>query len=129
MNLMENEESIDINGLYPADALRHEQKVCRLAVCSLVFGMLGPLSAGAMWIVSFSDFLTVRSPFIVGLFSCSVAWILGLILGIKSLERIERSEGQLLGREYAVGGIVISAVWMVLILAGLLLPALFYVNS
>jgi hypothetical protein len=53
----------------------------------------------------------------------------GLILGIKALERIERSEGRLLGREYAVGGIVISAVWMVLILAGLLLPALFYVNS
>jgi hypothetical protein len=129
MNLMENEEGIDINGLYPADALRHEPKVCRLAVGSLVFGALGPLSAGAMWIASLSDFLTVPRPFIVGLFSCSVAWILGFILGIKSLERIEHSEGQLRGSEYAVGGIGISAVWMVLILAGLLLPALFYVNS
>jgi hypothetical protein len=50
-------------------------------------------------------------------------------LGIKSLDLIEHSQGQLLGREYAVGGIVISAVWMVLILAALLLPALFYINS
>jgi hypothetical protein len=126
---MENEETVNINELYPAEVLSREPKVSKLAVSSLIFGMLGPLSAGTMWIVSFSDFLTVRRPVIVGLFSCGAAWILGLILGIKSLERIEHSEGQLLGREYAVGGVVISAVWMVLILAVLLLPALFYVNS
>jgi hypothetical protein len=126
---MENQETINVNEIYPADVLMREPKTSKLAVGSLAFGMLGPLSAGMMWIVSFSDFLTVRSPFIVGLFSCGAAWIIGLILGIKSLDQIEHSQGQLLGREYAVGGIVISAVWMVLILATLLLPALFYINS
>ncbi|MHC4061386.1 MAG: DUF4190 domain-containing protein [Planctomycetota bacterium] len=126
---MENQETINLNEIYTADVLRREPKTSKLAVGSLAFGMLGPLSAGMMWIVSFSDFLTVRSPLTVGLFSCGAAWIIGLILGIKSLDQIEHSQGQLLGKEYAVGGIVISAVWMVLILAALLLPALFYVNS
>jgi len=104
-------------------------KTSKMALASAVFGILGPLSAGAMWVVSFNKFLNLGNPLIIGLFSCGLAWILGLVFGIKSLEQINNSEGQLFGKEYAMAGIVVSAVWMVLILAGLLLPALFYVNS
>ena len=63
------------------------------------------------------------------LFSCGLAWILGLALGIKSLKQIDISGGQLIGKEYAMAGIAISAFWMVLILAGLLLPIIYYINS
>ena len=100
-----------------------------MALASAVFGIVGPLSAGAMWVVSFNKFLRLGNPLIIGLFSCGLAWILGIVFGIKSFEQINSSEGQLLGKEYAMAGIVVSAAWMVLILEGLLLPALFYVNS
>lgn len=123
---MEEEESL--SQIY-TDTLSQEAKLCKLAVASLVFGILGPLSAGAMWVVSFSNFITIGHPLVIGVFSCGLTWILGLVLGIKSLEQIENSQRQLLGREYAIGGIVTSVVWMILLLAGLLLPALFYVNS
>ena len=62
-------------------------------------------------------------------FSYSAAWILGLILGMKSLEQISNSEEELAGRAFAVVGISISAVWMIVLIARFLLPALFYVNS
>ncbi|MHC4642138.1 MAG: hypothetical protein ACYS32_10875, partial [Planctomycetota bacterium] len=62
-------------------------------------------------------------------FSYSVAWILGLVLGLKSLEKIRNSEQHLVGKAYAFAGISISAVWMIVLIARFLLPALFYVNS
>lgn len=111
------------------DSQPQEVKVSKLAVASMVFAILGPFSTGALWIVSLSEFLSVGDPTIITLFSCSLAWILGLVLGIKSLEQIESSQGQLLGREYALVGIIVSAIWMILILAALLLPASFSVNS
>lgn len=100
-----------------------------LAVASLVFGVLGPFSAGAMWIVSFNDFINVENRIIVGIFSCGAAWILGLVLGVMSLEQIEGSEEHLAGKEYATAGIVVSAAWMIVIVTGLLMPPLFCVNS
>jgi len=106
-----------------------EPRVSKLAVASLVFGIFGPFSAGTLRVLSFADFLSVGNPRIITLFACSLAWILGLIFGIKSLEQIETSQGQLLGREYAVVGICVSVIWMIVILAGLLLPASFSVNS
>lgn len=129
---MENEAAlnemqlVDETGI---DSQPQEVKVSKLAVASMVFAILGPFSTGALWIVSLSDFLSVGDPTIITLFSCSLAWILGLVLGIKSLEQIESSQGQLLGREYALVGIIVSAIWMILILAALLLPASFSVNS
>lgn len=104
-------------------------KTSKLAVMSMVFGVLGPFSCGAIWIVSFNDFLKIGNGFIMAAFSCGFAWILGLALGAKSLEQVKSSEGQLVGREYAIAGIIISAAWMALIFVGLLLPALYYVNS
>ncbi len=129
---MENEAAlnemqlVDETGI---DSQPQEVKVSKLAVASMVFAILGPFSAGALWVVSLSDFLSVGDPTVITLFSCSLAWILGLVLGIKSLEQIESSQGQLLGREYALVGIIVSAIWMILILAALLLPASFSVNS
>lgn len=129
---MENEAAlnemqlVDETGI---DSQPQEVKVSKLAVASMVFAILGPFSTGALWIVSLSEFLSVGDPTIITLFSCSLAWILGLVLGIKSLEQIESSQGQLLGREYALVGIIVSAIWMILILAALLLPASFSVNS
>jgi len=129
---MENEGTIDETEILSEtdiDLRIQKVKISKLAVTSMVFGILGPLSAGALWIVSFSDFLTIGSPRIITFFSCSLAWILGLVLGVKSLEQIENSEGRLLGKEYAMVGILVSAVWMALILVGLLMPAFFSVNS
>jgi hypothetical protein len=129
---MENEATlgetqlVDETGI---DSQPQEVKVSKLAVASMVFAILGPFSTGALWIVSLSEFLSVGDPTVITLFSCSLAWILGLVLGIKSLEQIESSQGQLLGREYALVGIIVSAIWMILILAALLLPASFSVNS
>lgn len=98
---------------------------------SMVFGILGPFFFGAMWTVSFLSFhdLVIASPRIASLFSCGLAWILGLVLGMKSLKKIDSSEGQLVGKGFAFIGIFISLVWMVVIFAALLLPALYYVNS
>ena len=123
---MENEEAISE---IDTDMLTQQPRISKLAVASMVFGMLGPLSAGAMWIASLNESLTIGNPLIIGLFSCGLTWILGLIFGMKSLEQIDNSEGQLFGREYAIGGAVISVVWVVLVLLGLLLPALFSINS
>ena len=123
---MKNEEVVT----YPcAEGLNAEPRTSMLAVASLVFGVLGPFSAGTMWIISFNDFITVANRVTVGIFCCGAAWILGLIFGVKSLEQINSGEGRLLGKEYATAGIVVSASWMILIVAGLLMPALFCVNS
>ena len=123
---MVNEETISE---IDTDAQSQKREISRFAIASMVFGMLGPFTAGAMWILSFNDFFTIRSSLIVVLFSCGVAWILGLVLGGKSLEQISNSEGQLAGTEFAVAGILLSVVWMLLIFVALLLPAFFSVNS
>ena len=106
-------------------------KISRLAIMSMVFAVLGPCLFGAMWVVSFLSFydLVMASPCVMTVFSCGITWVIGLVLGIKSLGQIKESRGQLVGRGYAIAGIVISAVWMVLVFAGLLLPAIYYVNS
>lgn len=106
-----------------------KSKTSKMAIISIVFGILGPFSAGAMWVASCSNFLTVVRPLIIFPFSCGITWILGLASGIKSLEQINKSEGQLLGKEYAIIGIITSGLWMLLILAAFLLPAIYSVNS
>ena len=129
---MENEGTISETKIVSETALDlqdQKAKTSKLAVLSMVFGILGPFSSGTLWIVSSSDFLSIGAHHLIILFSCSLAWILGLALGVKSLQQIENSQGQLTGREYAIVGISVSVVWMVLILAGLLMPAFFSVNS
>jgi len=122
---MENEENI-----IQADVVSQsrEPRVSSLAIASAVFGILGPFSSGAMWIASINDFV-IRSHFMMAVFSCGVASILGLLLGTKALLQIKSSEGRLTGREYAIVGTATSAIWLFLIFVGLFLPVIHSVNS
>jgi hypothetical protein len=110
-------------------ALQSKSETSKMAILSAVFGILGPLSAGIMWLTSQSQSLNTGSTLIAPFFSYGIGWILGLVSGVKSLEQIENSEGRLHGKEYAIVGIVTSAVWLFLILTFFLLPTIFSVNS
>ena len=110
------------------DSHSQQAEISKLAILSIVFGMLGPFSCGFVWVMSSNNFLIVN-PVIIAIFSCGLTWMLGLISGVKSLRQIESSEGQLIGRPYAVIGIVASAVWMMLIFMVLFLPMIYCVNS
>lgn len=125
---METQETINE---IDTNFLSQKPKTSRLAVWSMVFAILGPFCFGLMWMVSFLSFreLIKVCPYSMTFFSCVVAWILGLILGIKSLGQIENSHGQLAGKEYAIMGIAISMAWALFLFGGLFLPLLFYVNS
>jgi len=76
-------------------------KRCGLALTSLVLGCLGSLTFG-------------------------VTSLVGLVLGIVALVRINKSQGQLGGRGLALAGIVVSAILMLLVplLTAMTLPAL-----
>jgi len=126
---MEKEEVISEAG---SNSQSQKLKASRLAITSMVFAILGPFLFAPMLILlfyglSFYDLIT-QSPYIMTLFSCILAWILGLILGIKSLGQIDNSQGLLVGRAYAIAGIAISLAWILSILGGLFFPALYYVN-
>ena len=127
---MENEEVISGTD---SNSQSQKLKTSRLAITSMVFAILGPFLFAPMLILlfyglSFYDLIT-QSPYIMTLFSCILAWILGLVLGIKSLGQIDNSQGLLVGRAYAIAGIAISLAWILSILGGLFSPALYYVNS
>ena len=105
------------------------QKTSKLAIASLVFGIMGPFLAGTMWIGSFYDAFTGAVTFIMIPFVGGITWMLGLIFGKKAIERIRSSEGRLVGKEYAIAGALISALWVFVIFVGLLLPGIYSVNS
>lgn len=123
---MESEEAL---GQTYAGVKSHEPRISGLALASLVFGVLGPFSSGVMWILGFNGLFTKRSPLIMVVLSCAVAWILGLALGAKSLVQIGTSERQIAGREYAIVGIVVSTMWMLVVFICIFMPALYSVNS
>lgn len=133
---MESEETIsEAETVSETDSNLQSQKpkTSRLAITSMVFAILGPFLFGPMFILmfyglSFYD-LIIQGPYITTFLSCILAWILGLVLGIKSLGQIDNSQGQLLGRAYAISGIAISLAWILSILGGLFFPVLYYVNS
>jgi TctA family transporter len=114
-----------------SDILNQKVKTSKLAVSSMLLGFLAPCCFFAVWIVSFfsSHGIMTVGRYIMTAFSCSVAWILGLVLGMISLEQIRNSEQHLIGNAYAVVGISISAIWIALLVVRFLLPALFYVVS
>lgn len=76
-------------------------KTSALAITSLVFGILG-------------------------LFTCGVTALIGLILGIIAIVKIQGSGGKLKGFGLALAGMIVSAlfVFMIPIFAAMLLPAL-----
>ena len=62
----------------------------------------------------------------LGLLTCGITALVGLVLGIIALARINKSNGQLGGRGLALAGTIISAAFLLLglILGAMLLPAL-----
>ncbi|HOY58965.1 MAG TPA: DUF4190 domain-containing protein [Verrucomicrobiota bacterium] len=78
-----------------------EGKTSRLAIASLVLGMLGILS-------------------------CGVTALIGLVLGIVALVRINRGGGAQKGQGVAIAGIAVSAAFLLFmpVMAGIMLPAL-----
>lgn len=63
---------------------------------------------------------------ILGLFTCGVTALIGLILGIISFTKIKKSKGRLSGSGLAIAGIVVSAIFVLMLplLAAMMLPAL-----
>jgi prepilin-type processing-associated H-X9-DG protein len=63
---------------------------------------------------------------ILGLFTCGITALVGLVLGIIALAKINRSAGRLSGNGLAIAGICTSGVFLLMIpiFAGMLLPAL-----
>jgi hypothetical protein len=82
----------------PASVPAAPAKTSGMAIASLVCGILGVLCGG-------------------------LSSVIGLILGIVSLLRINRSQGRLGGQGIAIAGLCVSGV-MVLVMPALLLPAL-----
>jgi prepilin-type processing-associated H-X9-DG protein len=62
----------------------------------------------------------------LGLFTCGITALVGLILGIIALVRINKSNGQLGGQGMAMAGTIVSAVFLLIgpLPAAMLLPAL-----
>jgi hypothetical protein len=85
----------------PAAAAGGKAKTSGMAITSLVLGILG-------------------------LFSCGATALIGLILGIVALVKIRNSEGRLAGNGLAIGGIIVSGIFLLTIpiFAAMLLPAL-----
>lgn len=124
-NRMQCQENTVETGIIPES---EESRTSKLAILSAAFGILGPFSAGAMWIASVNNFV-IRSHLVMTILSCGVISLLGLLLATKSFEKIRNSEGHLTGREYAIVGNFTSAAWLLLISVGLLLPVIHSVNS
>jgi type II secretory pathway pseudopilin PulG len=63
---------------------------------------------------------------ILGMFTCGISALIGLILGIIAMTKVKQSRGALGGGGIALAGIIVSAifVFMIPIFAALLLPAL-----
>ena len=94
----ENASEAEVQGQKP--------KTCKLAVASLVL----PGLFMAFWL-----------PMTIGLFDVMVVvsvCVLGFVLGVVAIVRIDKSNGKLTGRIFAMPGIVISVVLIPLILMG-----------
>lgn len=63
---------------------------------------------------------------ILGLFTCGITALVGLVLGLIALVKVNRSGGQLSGRGLAIAGICTSALFLLMVpmYAAMLLPAL-----
>jgi prepilin-type processing-associated H-X9-DG protein len=64
---------------------------------------------------------------ILGLFTCGIAALIGLILGIIAMVKVKNSGGRLGGNGIALAGVIVSGIFLFMlpfILAGMLLPAL-----
>lgn len=95
---MLKEPTVTLNAPLPPEEPA-KPKTSRLAIASLVLGIVGPCTLG-------------------------LASIVGLILGIVGLKNIKKSAGQLGGRKAAITGIICSGVGAVLVVPMLILIAI-----
>jgi len=100
-----------------AKAQGQKPKISKLAIASLVFGLLGPLSYLAIKIISSRSDIYLMSSWLgaIGLFSLGFAWIPGLLFGAASIGLIKHRRGRLTGKKYANTGLLISTVWVIFI--------------
>jgi hypothetical protein len=63
---------------------------------------------------------------ILGLFSCGITALFGLVLGIIALVKIRNSQGRLSGNGLAIAGIIVSGIFLLILplYAAMMLPAL-----
>ena len=63
---------------------------------------------------------------ILGIFTCGILALVGLILGIVALVKINNSQGRLSGKGMAIGGLIVSGAFILMlpIFAAMFLPAL-----
>jgi type II secretory pathway pseudopilin PulG len=63
---------------------------------------------------------------VLGLFTCGATALVGLVLGIVAMVKIEKSKGQVGGKGLALAGTIVSGVFLLMlpVLAAMLLPAL-----
>jgi hypothetical protein len=101
-----------------ADALA-AKAVESIAPPPLPAGPAGPVKTSGLAIAS----LVLG---ILGLFTCGAAALIGLILGIIAMTKVKQSRGALGGGGIALAGIIVSAVFLLMIpiFAAMLLPAL-----
>jgi hypothetical protein len=96
----------------------------RLAVASLILGLVGMLSVPAWFWVNLGDVelggeltVSVDTGLMLLLFCSSRAAIVGLILGLISLIRAYRHDGQAAERRVAIWGALLSLTTVIAILA------------
>jgi hypothetical protein len=76
------------------------QKTSRMAISSLVLGILG-------------------------VFTCGITALFGLIFGIIAMVKVKNSGGKLGGKQLALAGVIVSAIFLIIwIFAALMLPVL-----
>lgn len=85
----------------PMPPVSSPAKTSSLAVCSLIFGC-------------------------IGLFTCGISSVVGLILGILAMSKVKKSNGALTGHGIALAGTIVSGVFLLMlpIWAAMVLPAL-----
>jgi len=94
-------------------------RLSRLAVWSLVLAIGGSLIGVAFLLATLLltswlfYWIMIIGPAII--FSFVGAWILSLIMGIAALAKIKESSGILKGRNLAIGGVVTSGAWLILV--------------
>jgi hypothetical protein len=96
------------------NAQTQKPKTSKLAVTSLVFGLLGPIVYFALTTEWFYE-LSLKEPLgVLGTISgllCFFAGLMGILCAIASSGQIKNSQGHLVGRWYANMGFVISLLW------------------
>jgi prepilin-type processing-associated H-X9-DG protein len=91
-------------------------------------GVPRPVTPGALRPIPKTSGMAIASLVlgILGLFSCGVTALVGLILGIISMNKIRQSRGALSGNGIALAGTIVSGIFLLMlpIFAAMLLPAL-----